>query len=144
MTTSSVYHLPGFAAFLAARLLAVFAMQIQAVVVAWQVYDITRDPLSLAYVGLAQFVPMLFLLLPAGDLIDRYDRKLILALSWLFEPRVPRRCSGCRCEARRWATTMACWCYMDARGPSPGRRCPACCRRSYRASALPRPSPPTA
>lgn len=85
MTTSSVYHLPGFAAFLAARLLAVFAMQIQAVVVAWQVYDITRDPLSLAYVGLAQFVPMLFLLLPAGDLIDRYDRKLILALSWLLE-----------------------------------------------------------
>lgn len=60
-------------------------MQIQAVVVAWQVYDITRDPLSLAYVGLAQFVPMLFLLLPAGDLIDRYDRKLILALSWLLE-----------------------------------------------------------
>ncbi|OOE10270.1 MFS transporter [Stutzerimonas degradans] len=85
MTTSSVYRLPGFAAFLAARLLAVFAMQIQAVVVAWQVYDITRDPLSLAYVGLAQFVPMLFLLLPAGDLIDRYDRKLILALSWLLE-----------------------------------------------------------
>jgi MFS family permease len=85
LTTSSVYRLPGFAAFLAARLLAVFAMQIQAVVVAWQVYDITRDPLSLAYVGLAQFVPMLFLLLPAGDLIDRYDRKLILALSWLLE-----------------------------------------------------------
>ncbi|EIK52421.1 major facilitator superfamily transporter [Stutzerimonas stutzeri TS44] len=85
MTTASVYRLPGFAAFLAARLLAVFAMQIQAVVVAWQVYDITRDPLSLAYVGLAQFVPMLFLLLPAGDLIDRYDRKLILALSWLLE-----------------------------------------------------------
>lgn len=85
MTTSSVYRLPGFAAFLAARLLAVFAMQIQAVVVAWQVYDITRDPLSLAYVGLAQFVPMLCLLLPAGDLIDRYDRKLILALSWLLE-----------------------------------------------------------
>ena len=51
MTTSSVYRLPGFAAFLAARLLAVFAMQIQAVVVAWQVYDITHDPLSLAYVG---------------------------------------------------------------------------------------------
>ena len=58
------------------------AIQIQAVVVAWQVYEMTGDPLSLAYVGLAQFLPMLFLLLPAGDLIDRYDRKLILALSW--------------------------------------------------------------
>ncbi|MCO4095276.1 MAG: MFS transporter [Acidovorax sp.] len=41
-------------------------------VVAWQVYDLTRNPLSLAYVGLAQFLPMLCLLLPAG----RPDRPL--------------------------------------------------------------------
>src|SRR5690606_37960747 len=82
---ASVYRLPGFLPFLCARLLAVFAMQIQAIVVAWQVYDITRDPLSLAYVGLAQFVPMLLLLMPAGDLIDRFDRKFILMLSWLVE-----------------------------------------------------------
>lgn len=73
---------PGFISFILARLLAVFAMQIQAVVVAWQVYDMTREPMALAYVGLAQFVPMLLLLMPAGDLIDRYDRKLILRLSW--------------------------------------------------------------
>ena len=69
--------------FVIARLLAVFAMQIQAIVVAWQIYEITGDPLSLAWVGLAQFLPMLFLLMPAGDLIDRYNRKLILILSWL-------------------------------------------------------------
>src|SRR5690606_33712568 len=35
--------------------------------------------------GLAQFIPMLLLLMPAGDLIDRYDRKLILGLSWGIE-----------------------------------------------------------
>ncbi|QDQ87420.1 MFS transporter [Alcaligenaceae bacterium SJ-26] len=79
-----IYRVPGFAAFLVARLAAVFAMQIQAVVVAWQVYDITRDPMSLAYAGLAQFVPMLFLLAPAGDLIDRFNRKTILAASWVL------------------------------------------------------------
>ncbi|TCV00572.1 MFS-type transporter involved in bile tolerance (Atg22 family) [Paracandidimonas soli] len=78
----SVYRLPGFAAFLFARLATVFAMQIQAIVVAWQVYDITRDPMSLAYAGLAQFLPMLLLLAPAGDLIDRYNRKAILSASW--------------------------------------------------------------
>ncbi len=72
----------GFLAFLIARIVVVFAVQIQAVVVAWQVHDLTRDPLSLAYVGLAQFIPMLVLLMPAGDLIDRYDRKLILMLSF--------------------------------------------------------------
>lgn len=59
-----------------------FAQQMQAVVVAWQVYDITRDPLSLAYVGLAQFLPMLLLLIPAGDLADRMSRKRMLAASW--------------------------------------------------------------
>ena len=48
-------------------MLGVFAQQMQAVVVAWQVYDITRQPISLAYVGLAQFLPMLLLLIPAGD-----------------------------------------------------------------------------
>ena len=83
--TASVYREPGFLAFLVARVLAVCAMQIQAVVVAWQVYDQTRDPMSLAYVGLAQFIPMLLLLMPAGDLIDRFNRKTILALSWLVE-----------------------------------------------------------
>lgn len=82
---ASVYREPGFLAFLVARVLAVCAMQIQAVVVAWQVYDQTRDPMSLAYVGLAQFIPMLLLLMPAGDLIDRFNRKTILALSWLVE-----------------------------------------------------------
>ena len=78
----SVYRRPDFTAFLAARLLAVLAAQVQAVVVAWQVYDLTREPIALAYVGLAQFLPMLVLLLPAGDLIDRFSRKPILAASW--------------------------------------------------------------
>ncbi|WP_406622504.1 MFS transporter [Acidovorax sp. SDU_ACID1] len=86
----SVYRHTGFVAFLAARLVAVFATQVQAVVVAWQVYDLTREPLALAYVGLAQFLPMLALLLPAGDLIDRFSRKTILAASW----SVGAVCSG--------------------------------------------------
>lgn len=81
---TSVYRHAGFLAFLVARVVAVVATQVQAVVVAWQVYDMTRDPLALAYVGLAQFLPMLCLLLPAGDLIDRFDRKRILAASWLL------------------------------------------------------------
>ena len=89
----NVYRHRGFLAFLAARLVAVFATQVQAVVVAWQVYDLTRDPLALAYVGLAQFLPMLVLLLPAGDLIDRFSRKTILALSWAV---------GAVCSALLW------------------------------------------
>ena len=78
----SVFRNAGFTAFLIARLVAVVATQVQAVVVAWQVYDLTREPLALAYVGLAQFLPMLCLLLPAGDLIDRFDRRRILSMGW--------------------------------------------------------------
>ncbi|MHB0775255.1 MFS transporter [Halomonas sp. WWR20] len=77
-----VYRHRGFVPFLGSRLAASFAMQIQAIVVAWQVYAITQDPLTLGYVGLAQFLPMVVLLLPAGDLVDRFDRRLILHLSW--------------------------------------------------------------
>jgi predicted MFS family arabinose efflux permease len=77
-------------AFLTARVAAVLATQVQAVVVAWQVYDLTREPMALAYVGLAQFLPMLLLLLPAGDLIDRFARKPILAAAWA----VSAVCSG--------------------------------------------------
>lgn len=62
---------------------AVFAMQIQAIVVGWQVYEITRDPMSLAYVGLAQFIPMVLLLPYAGDIVDRFNRKTVLAISWM-------------------------------------------------------------
>ncbi|MGO2880606.1 MAG: MFS transporter, partial [Halomonas sp.] len=51
----------------------------------WQVYDITRDAMSLAYVGLAQFLPMVILLLPAGDVVDRFPRKRILQLSWAVQ-----------------------------------------------------------
>ena len=83
-------HRSGFLAFLVARVFAVCATQIQAVVVAWQVYELTRSPMALAYVGLAQFLPMLFLLLPAGDLIDRLPRKHILAASWT----IGALCSG--------------------------------------------------
>ena len=86
----SIYQRQGFLPFLASRVLAMFASQIQAVVVAWQIYDMTHEPMALAYVGLVQFIPMLLLLIPAGDLIDRFNRKKILGLSW----GVDALCSG--------------------------------------------------
>ena len=70
-----------FVAFLLSRLTGMFAIQIQAVVIGWQIYELTGEPMALAYVGLAQFLPMLILLIPAGDLIDRHDRKPILMMS---------------------------------------------------------------
>jgi MFS family permease len=50
----------------------------QAVAVAWQVYALTHRPLDLGLVGLAQFLPGLFLFLFAGHTADRFPRQRIL------------------------------------------------------------------
>lgn len=55
----------------AARLLAGFANQMQAVATGWLMYDLTRDPLYLGLVGLAEAVPALGLALHAGWIVDR-------------------------------------------------------------------------
>jgi len=81
----SVLALRDFRLFLAGRFIGSLTMQIQSVAVGWQVYEITRSPMSLGFVGLAQFLPMVLLLLPAGDIADRFDRRLIAAASYLAQ-----------------------------------------------------------
>ncbi|MDB4885954.1 MAG: transporter [Gemmatimonadetes bacterium] len=53
------------------------ASQLQAVVVGWQVYAITHDPLSLGLIGLAEALPFIACALPAGYLADRHDRRML-------------------------------------------------------------------
>jgi len=67
-----------FRAYLAARFCIVIALEMQSVAVGWQVYEITRRPLDLGLIGLAQFLPGFFLFLPAGHIVDRYDRRKVL------------------------------------------------------------------
>ena len=52
------------------------AAQMIAVAVGWQVYEIRRNPLDLGLIGLAEFVPLPLLALPAGQLADRLSRRL--------------------------------------------------------------------
>ena len=61
-----------------ARLLVVLGLEMQSVGVAWQVYEITRRPLDLGYVGLIQFAPAVLLMLIVGHTADRFDRRLIM------------------------------------------------------------------
>jgi MFS family permease len=84
----SVLKYRDYRLFLLARLLVTGAIQIQSVAVGYQVYEITSDPLQLGFVGLAQFLPMLALILPAGDLADRFNRRTILMVSCLLEAAV--------------------------------------------------------
>ena len=51
--------------------------QLQAVVVGWQVYSITHDPLSLGLIGLAEALPFIAVALPAGYVADRWNRRTV-------------------------------------------------------------------
>jgi MFS family permease len=55
--------------------------QMVAVAIGWQVYEIDRDPLDLGLIGLAEFLPLPLLALPAGHLADRLSRRLVFAAS---------------------------------------------------------------
>ncbi len=56
------------------------AVQALTVAVGWHVYQITRDPVDLGLVGLAQFAPALALFLVSGLVADRIDRRTILMI----------------------------------------------------------------
>ena len=54
-----------------------FALKVISLTVGWQIYTKTGSPLALGLIGLIQFAPQFFLILPAGVLADKYDRKRI-------------------------------------------------------------------
>src|SRR5689334_18907063 len=87
MTTTprAILRIRDFRLFVSIRALSAIGSTMQSVAVGWQVYDITRDPLSLGYVGLSLFVPFACLTLFAGELADRVDRRLVMAVSFAVQ-----------------------------------------------------------
>ncbi|GLV55784.1 MFS transporter [Dictyobacter sp. S3.2.2.5] len=61
--------------------LASFGQQMVTVAIGWELYDRTGSALVLGGVGLAQIIPVIVLFLPAGYIIDRYNRKAVLIAS---------------------------------------------------------------
>jgi MFS family permease len=66
--------------YLSARFLGTLAVQMQSVAVGWQVYQITGSLFDLGLIGLAQFAPFLVLILWAGHVADRHNRRTIIVL----------------------------------------------------------------
>lgn len=71
-------YIRDFRLFISGRFCITLAIQIQAVVVAWQVYEITKDPLSLGLIGLAEALPSISVSLYAGHVADVTPRKKII------------------------------------------------------------------
>ena len=62
-----------------------FATQMVAVAVGWQVYAIHQSAFDLGLIGLAEFIPLPLLALPAGQMADRMPRVRLFAVSILAE-----------------------------------------------------------
>ncbi|HMI66171.1 MAG TPA: MFS transporter [Cyclobacteriaceae bacterium] len=73
-----------FRLFIFARLCITLAVQIQGTVVGWQVYELTKDPLSLGLIGLAEAVPAISVSLYAGHVADIVERRKIILLTILI------------------------------------------------------------
>lgn len=78
LTGTIAFRYPDFVFFSLARFFIVLALEMQSVAVGWQVYEITRKPLDLGLVGLAQFLPGVLFMLASGHAVDRLNRKRLL------------------------------------------------------------------
>ncbi len=70
-----------FRLFVAFRLFLTIAIQMQGVIVGWQIYSITKDPLNLGLIGLAEALPFILVSLYAGHVADIISRKKIILFS---------------------------------------------------------------
>lgn len=74
-----------FNIFLLLRFILVFGWSMQFIIIEWQVYSITKDPLSLGVIGLMEIIPALSMALFAGHIVDQSEkRNLLLKCIGLF------------------------------------------------------------
>jgi len=69
-----------FNVFLLLRLVLVFGWSMQFIVIEWQVYSLTKDPLSLGLIGLMEIVPAFSMALFAGHIVDQREKRNLLAI----------------------------------------------------------------
>ncbi len=74
----AVLKVRDFRFFLIFRFFTTIAFQMQSIIVGWQMYELTRDPLALGLIGLAEALPNIAIALFAGHAADKYNRKTII------------------------------------------------------------------
>ncbi len=58
-----------------------FGLQMMGMALGWEMYERTHDPLWVGAIGLARALPVVIMALPAGHIIDHFDRKRVLVLT---------------------------------------------------------------
>ena len=64
-----------FNIFLVIRFILVFGWSMQFIIVEWEVYSLTKDPLSLGLIGLIEVIPAISMALFAGHIVDQREKK---------------------------------------------------------------------
>lgn len=80
-STLSVLRHAEFRAYIVARALFILVLNMQATLVSWKVYEITKDPLSIGLIGLFEFAPAFLAAFYSGYVIDRSDKRKVLVWS---------------------------------------------------------------
>jgi MFS family permease len=83
--STPLFRIRPFALLFTTRVCSNTSNQMLAVAVGWQVYALTNSALHLGLIGLVQFLPPLLLMLPAGQVADRYNRRLVLRCAFAIE-----------------------------------------------------------
>src|SRR6266436_7676800 len=78
-----LFRVRSFSLLFITRVASTTAFQMISVVVGWHVYELTDSALQLGLIGLAQFVAPLLLMVPAGQIVDRYNRRQVLRLCYV-------------------------------------------------------------
>lgn len=68
-----------------ARISAILALQMQIVATGWRVYDVSGSPMALGFIGLAEFLPSILLVLVTGHVADRFDRRRVINVCQALE-----------------------------------------------------------
>lgn len=74
------FRFKDFRRFLSAKFLLTLALQMQFVVISWQVYEITHDALSLGLLGLAEAIPAVGIALYGGYVADKSDKRKVVVI----------------------------------------------------------------
>jgi len=93
--------------FLLSRVFATLATQMQALVVAWQVYQMTKDPLALGLIGLVEAVVFIGFATWAGHYADRHDKRQII----FSTQRLLLGCTVAFVALSRWSGLTVHWLY---------------------------------
>jgi MFS family permease len=64
--------------FLLLRFAMVFAWSMQFIIIEWEVYSLTKNPLSLGIIGLMEVIPAIGMALFAGHIVDQKEKKGLL------------------------------------------------------------------